>query len=631
MKAGLEIHQQLATGKLFCECPCELADLTQGSFVRRLRAVVGETGTADRAAQAQTRRGLRYRYEVSPHSCLVEADEEPPHALNPRALEVALTMAELLGARVVDEIQVMRKTVVDGSNTSGFQRTALIAVDGAVVVGGKRISIPSICLEEDAARKVRESSEEVTYRLDRLGIPLLEIATGPEISGGQEAREVAEALGALLRATRRVKRGLGTIREDLNVSIEGGARVEIKGVQELRAIPQFVDNEVDRQTLLLKVREDLRARGATVPSGPPADVSSCFASTGSKGIRETLSKDGRVLAVPLPGFAGRLGTSKTGPERLGRELADHARAMGSGGILHSDELPAYGVSAEEVALVRSALGLGDPERDAFVLVASAPPVAERALSAVRARAREALEGVPEETRDPSLEARTRYSRPLPGRHRMYPETDVAPIPIPSARLEEVRRHLPERPEAMLQRLEGRSGLASDLARKLLRDGEVEVFDLLVAKGHSVPLVARLLTQELPALESEMGAPIAEEDAARVEALDPLLAAVEAGRFAKEGLAPVLRRRFQEHLDLEQAISGAGLAGPVGEDLESLARGIVDANLPLLQEKGPAAFQPLMGDLMAKVRGRKDGKEVASTLRKVLNERLASLSSGAPKA
>ncbi|MFI5413972.1 MAG: Glu-tRNA(Gln) amidotransferase GatDE subunit E, partial [Candidatus Lutacidiplasmatales archaeon] len=238
MKAGLEVHQQLAVGKLFCACPAELTETVTDAFARSLRASGGESGTVDVAAALQASRGLLYRYEAGPSSCLVEMDEEPPHPLNEEALDTALTLALLLHAHPVDEVEVMRKIVVDGSNTTGFQRTALIAVDGELELGGRRYSIPTICLEEDAARKIRESPGEVTYRLDRLGIPLVEVATGPEIVSGQEAREVAEEIGALLRATKRVRRGIGTIREDVNVSIEGGHRIEVKGVQELRMIQE---------------------------------------------------------------------------------------------------------------------------------------------------------------------------------------------------------------------------------------------------------------------------------------------------------------------------------------------------------------------------------------------------------
>src|SRR5712691_2022866 len=220
LKVGLELHQQLATHKLFCECESGLVDDPGGMrFRRRLRPTPSEMGEIDAAAIEEAKRQLTFVYETTPNSCLVEADEEPPHPPNPGALDIA----------------------IDGSNTAGFQRSALVAMDGHLDVNGKRIGVPTILLEEDAARKLGEAEGEVVYRLDRLGIPLVELATTPNIETPDEARDVALTFGSLLRATRKVKRGIGTIREDLNVSIEGGARIEIKGVQELRMIATFVE------------------------------------------------------------------------------------------------------------------------------------------------------------------------------------------------------------------------------------------------------------------------------------------------------------------------------------------------------------------------------------------------------
>ena len=263
IKVGLEIHQMLDTrGKLFCECPTTLRhDKPHLVFKRWLRVAKSELGEIDPAALFEYEKGRIYHYEAYMDSvCLVEMDEEPPHSLNREALRIALTIALMLNCRVVDEVHVMRKIVIDGSNTTGFQRTALIGFDGYVEIGEKRIPILTICLEEDAARKISEDKEKVIYRLDRLGIPLIEIATGPVISSPKEAGLVARKIGQLLRMTGRVKRGLGTIRQDLNVSVKGGARVEIKGVQELELIPKIVELEVKRQVELLRIRDELRNR-----------------------------------------------------------------------------------------------------------------------------------------------------------------------------------------------------------------------------------------------------------------------------------------------------------------------------------------------------------------------------------
>jgi glutamyl-tRNA(Gln) amidotransferase, subunit E len=266
-KAGLEVHQQLNTGgKLFCRCPTILRDEKEVSYTLRryLRASESELGEIDRAARAEEKIGRKITYIGYDTTCLVENDEEPPRPLNEEALEISLVVASLLRMKVVDWVYVMRKTVIDGSNTAGFQRTAFVASDGVIESNMGDVEIDTLCLEEDAAQKLREDKGEVTYSLDRLGIPLIEMGTAAEIRSPMHGREIAEKLGMVLRSTGRVKRGIGTIRQDVNVSIRGGARVEIKGVQNLRSIEEVMEKEVLRQIELLKVRDELKNRGTTV-------------------------------------------------------------------------------------------------------------------------------------------------------------------------------------------------------------------------------------------------------------------------------------------------------------------------------------------------------------------------------
>ena len=225
-RCGLEIHQQLEGKKLFCSCPASNSVKQPDIKVeRKLKAVAGETGDIDIAAEFEMSKKKKFVYESnSEDTCLVEYDEEPPHEMNSQALEAAIKIALLLNAKIVDEIQVMRKTVVDGSNVSGFQRTALVAMDGFVDSSLGRVRIPIICLEEEAAQKLKEGRDFVRYKLDRLGIPLIEIATGADIKSPEHAREVAAHIGMILRSVENVKRGLGTIRQDVNISIEEGSR-----------------------------------------------------------------------------------------------------------------------------------------------------------------------------------------------------------------------------------------------------------------------------------------------------------------------------------------------------------------------------------------------------------------------
>jgi len=248
-KCGVEIHQQLETEKLFCRCPSTVHDEHPDIIVRRrLRAVKGEQGEIDIAASFEESKEKGFVYEgCSTSSCLVELDEEPPHSVNAEALRIALEIAMLVNATVVDHIRFMRKIVIDGSNVSGFQRTALIAVDGYLDTSLGKVAIPTICLEEESAKKIKDGKNEATYRLDRLGVPLIEIGTDASIKNPEHAKEVAEKIGLILRSTEKVKRGLGTIRQDVNVSIRGGARTEIKGFQDLRSIPKVIEFEIQRQ------------------------------------------------------------------------------------------------------------------------------------------------------------------------------------------------------------------------------------------------------------------------------------------------------------------------------------------------------------------------------------------------
>ncbi|MBS3175619.1 Glu-tRNA(Gln) amidotransferase subunit GatE [Candidatus Woesearchaeota archaeon] len=263
-KAGIEIHQQLETGKLFCRCPSIVHDKNPDIHLkRRLTARAGEGGKIDVAALAEMRKAKEFSYEAcSTSSCLVEADEEPPLLMNEEALQIVIQVAQLVHAKIIDEIQVMRKIVIDGSNVSGFQRTALVAVNGYIETSRGRVSIPGVNIEEESAKKIETTEQGVKYRLDRLGVSLIEISTGPELADPEHVKEAAEKIGMILRSTGKMKRGIGTIRQDVNVSIAGGARTEIKGFQDLRSIPQVIVFEIERQQKLIsegkKVESEVR-------------------------------------------------------------------------------------------------------------------------------------------------------------------------------------------------------------------------------------------------------------------------------------------------------------------------------------------------------------------------------------
>ncbi len=623
-KAGVEIHQQLDTAKLFCSCQSELLEDIDTSILRRLSPTQSEMGELDAAALAEASRSLVFNYEANGSVCLMEADEEPPHPVNSEALEIGLLVAHLLHARPVDEVHYMRKIVIDGSNTTGFQRTALFARDGYLEVADHRLGVYGLWLEEDAARRIEEgvtrgTERQATFRLDRLGIPLIELATAPDVRTPAEMRVVAESLGTLLRATKRVKRGLGTIRQDLNVSIAGGVRTETKGVQDLRAIPDYVAEEVERQRGLIAVREDLRARGVTEADVPsePMDITSVLEATGSQVLAGAIEAGGVVLAMRLSGFAGLL----KGPDvdgvrrRLGTELAGYAISMGLKGVFHSDELPAYGVTAEEVDVVSSALGC--QEGDAFVLAAGPEAMTHAAMGAVSSRARAALGDMLPEVRGARPDGTTRYLRPLPGSARMYPETDVPPVRITPELVAAVAEIPVEMPRQWIERISREMGLAPAQAEQLMNRGEDERFEAL-AKDHDPKLVGVVLLSVLPELENEG----ASTEAVTEQALVDLLSGVGDGLYSKEAMPQVLGRMLEHGEDARSAAEALGLGEVSIDDVASRVEAIVREREAFVRERGKGAMGPLMGEVMKEFKGQVDGAELSRLLGEAIDRVLS---------
>ncbi len=619
LKVGLEVHQQLETQiKLFCHCKPELfIEEPEITFLRRLRPTQSELGQIDPAAYFEFQKGVKILYEADRYTaCLVEMDEEPPHPLNMKAVEIALTVALMMNANPVDEIHVMRKTVIDGSNTTGFQRTCIIALNGQIKVGEKTVPIQHISLEEDAARKTGEEGTTIRYRLDRLGIPLIEIATAPVINTPKEAGEVALAIGKILRATKRVKRGLGTIRQDLNVSISGGALTEIKGVQELELIPLVVEYEVQRQLNLMKISEELEKAGATPETLKEEffDVTEVFRQTACKVIRKALEKGHVVLAVKLPNFGGFLKRELMPGIRLGTEMADRARFWGRvGGIFHTDELPAYGITAQEVEALRKAVGA--QEKDAVVFVADGRENAEDALRAVLERAREAIRGVPEETRAANPDGTTRYMRPRPGAARMYPETDIPPIQVTEELINRIRQSLPELPEQRLERLMREYALNQKLAKQIMDSEYTELFETIVKESQVTPTtIAVFLTETMKALKRDR-IPVEKVPETKIR---EIFKALGAGEITKEALPDIVAWLSKnEDKTVKEAVESLGLKTLTREELEKIIDGIIAKNKDLIEKSGAKAFSIIMGMVMKEVRGRANAETVSELIKQRL--------------
>jgi glutamyl-tRNA(Gln) amidotransferase subunit E len=599
-KSGLEIHSQLDTQhKLFCDCPTVRSEEFPNEIKRKLRAVAGELGEIDVAALLEFEKDLEFAYKSNADtSCLVELDCEPPHELNAEALDVTLQVCKLLDSRVVDEIHIMRKTVIDGSNTSGFQRTALVGIGGSVETSKGPVGITNVQLEEDAATPIEKTGSSIVYRLDRLGIPLIELGTKPEIVDPDHLKETALRIGSLLRITGKSKREIGSIRQDLNVSIRDGARVEIKGAQEPHLFPLIAEREVQRQLTLLEVRGELKKNKACV--GAAADLTSLFKESKCNFMRKAPC----VMGLALHGFGGVLGKEVQPGRRIGTELSDYAKTGGIGGIVHSDEdLSKYSITEENA--IRQRLGLGI--KDAFVLVACEQKLARRALALVSKRATLLSAGVPSEVRKALKDGNTSYMRPMPGSARLYPETDCPPVLMTPARLKSVKIH--EKPEMALKKLLT-LGLSKDLAEKLVNSPNLALFNGI--KSKSPGLVASTLVDTVVALR---------RDAFEVDRLSDkhfveLFQLYEQGLFAKESIPPILEAlTLNPGKPVKDVVEALGFAKLSEKQVRQKVKAIAAKNKDALASTN--AFSIVMGEVMKELRGKADGGLIAKVVKEEL--------------
>ena len=568
LKAGLEIHQQLNCGKLFCNC--DASDIGKNLlFRRKLHATSSEMGEVDIAAKTEQIKLFTY-YNKS-CNCLIYADEEPPRGPNEDAVRIALQFAKLVGAKVVEEMHFMRKVVVDGSNTSGFQRTGLIATGGEIEYNGKILELDQLCLEEDSCRHGDENHE---YLLDRLGIPLLEITTKPQLNDSKDVQSAAKAIGRLLRACN-VRRGLGTIRQDVNVSVNNGQRVELKGFQDLSSMPKVVENEVKRQTTLNKIEKG-NIDKVTV-------VNDCFK-----------EKKEFALALRIDDWKGILG-NKNSPKnhvRMGKELADYAKRAGMNGIMHSDELPAYGIDGDETNQIKRKLKC--KENDAFILIFGEEKKVENAMNLVIERIK--TKGVPAEVRKVTPENLTKYLRPMPGASRMYPETDIAPFQISGINV--------SKPKTLDER-EKNLPLNDEESKQLVNRELDEKFNYLNDKYEIPKLISRILLHTLPQLKDE-GENISMGD------LEKVLDLFKDGVLVKEGIPYAL---IQSSNNEEIKITSGDIDDEVNEFIDDL----IKDKEQFIKERGMGAVGALMGPVMSEFRGKMDGGDINKILMKKIEE------------
>jgi glutamyl-tRNA(Gln) amidotransferase subunit E len=615
---GLEIHQQLATGtKLFCQCPVVKSEELPLSFERRLRPTQSELGQIDPAAVFEFNKGRVNLYRWNPESsCMVEADEEPPHPPSKDAIETALIVGEMLGSRAVDEVHVMRKIVIDGSNTSGFQRTAIIALGGMLPVDGFQVGVQTITVEEDSSRVLKEGAQAREYALDRQGVPLVEIALDHVVGYPERVEAIALSLGRLLRSTGRVARGQGTIRQDLNVSVLGGQVVEVKGVQKLNLIAKVVRYEETRQMGLVKIAEEIKKRGIAEVECRASAATGTMKKTASPVLKRILQKGGVVTCVSVSGFAGLFGLEPFPRIRLGKELAEIARTNGLGGVIHSDEFAKQGVTEQESLALR-ALG-GSDSRAGLVLVAGETQErVDTVAELVMERLRRAPTGVLGETRAATDEGETRYQRPRPGAARMYPETDIPEIVVTEEWKRSLKKMLPVPWKERVASYSRKYSLSEEAALQLYDSDNSKLFEDLAAKLKLEPSVIASILVEAPVRLSREGV---DESKLTAEALTSVLVAVDAGRFAKEAAVDVLRAIGKgEARDVDGAVSKLGLTGMSDEELNKIIDGVLKRNKAIIRDKGDRAFSVLMGEVMKLARGKVDGQKVSKLLKQAIDK------------
>ncbi|MEX1053770.1 MAG: Glu-tRNA(Gln) amidotransferase subunit GatE [Nitrosopumilaceae archaeon] len=623
LKVGLEIHQQLATDKkLFCSCIPTESEEYPIKFSRKLRVAKSELGEYDPTAIFERSKDKTIIYYANPaSSCLVEQDEEPPHEVNRKAKEIVLLIASSLKSAIFSEIHVMRKLVIDGSNTSGFQRTMLVAQGGYLDVDGVKIGVQSICLEEDAAKLLSDTVETREYSLDRLGIPLVEIALEPVSGKPTDIKKIALTLGRLLRATKKVERGLGSIRQDVNVSIQGGSIVEVKGVQKLDQLEKVIEYEAKRQHGLMiiadrlkKIEIDRIARERDVK-----DVTEIFKNCKSKIVQKALKEGAVVRAIRIKNFSGMFGFEPYEGIRLGKQLGELVRFFGLGGIFHSDELPNYGIDNYEIQEIKKTLEL--EQNDGFLILAGDLQKIDAVVESIIKRIEDAKTGVPAETRAATSTGETIFLRPRPGASRMYPETDIPPLIVTKDELVDAQKMAPESWEETISNLQKTYQLNTQLAEQIFDSSYFDLFEMICQDKRISPnFAASVLCGTITNLERRG------LDAGLLKPTEILIVFqfLADNKIAKESLEMIFERIMSgEAHSVVDAIEKAAISNMDANELDRLLTDIVEANLKIIQEQGLRSIGPLMGIAMKTMRGKVDGKMINQILENKIKEQLRS--------
>jgi glutamyl-tRNA(Gln) amidotransferase subunit E len=622
LRCGVEIHQQLYTEKkLFCRCPAGYyTSRYDARVIRHMRPTLSELGEYDGTALMEFKTKKNITYLLDRRSvCTYELDDTPPFEINLDAVDIVLEICMALGCKIVGEIHVIRKQYLDGSIPTGFQRTAIIGVDGSIPYKDRSIGIIQVSVEEDSCREVSDDGHQIVFRTDRLSMPLIEVVTEPQMYTPEEAAEVVRLLGRVMRSTGRVRRGAGASRQDVNVSVEGGTRVEIKGVPSISLIPELVAGEGVRQRALLDICAQLKNSKKTVEkvSGQPIDVADIFENTKTEVLQNAAENHCTIKAMRIRGMREVIEMQVGVRRTIADELAGRVRVIAcldqAPIIIHCGNYANFDVSEEEWKSVQEKVG--SEAHDAIVLLWGPPNDVELGMVEILDRLRELWDGVPNETRQVIPDGMTDFERILPGPDRMYPDTDSPPLAVPEEWLDKVKEKINEPVWECEKRL-NQDRLPADAIDLLAISPRIKLYDSIVKKGGEKRSTGIALSQKWTALERE-GVAL---DKLSSKLVEELFGAANSGRITMKGVELLLEDAAETpELGAGELIEKRGFRSWSDTELKDAVKTVLDGVSAPKTTETEAQVRYYMGEVMPQFIGSALGSKVCEIVTKVHGE------------
>jgi glutamyl-tRNA(Gln) amidotransferase subunit E len=610
-KSGLEIHQQILTEKkLFCRCPAgHYSKDFDAEILRHMRPTLSEMGVYDGTALMEFKTKKDILYHINRQTvCTYEMDDTPPFLMNDDALDIALGIGMLFNCNIIDELHIARKQYLDGSIPTGFQRTAIYALDGWIPYKDKKVKIVQMSIEEDSCREVSDIGHIRVYKTDRLGMPLIETVTEPAMKTPDEVAEVAWILTNTVRSTHQVRRGLGAAREDVNVSVSGGTRIEIKGVPKISLIPLLTYNEAMRQWNLLRLKEELNNRGITQDSfvAESFDITKFLKKPHYAPLKSAVEKGYRIKSVVLKGFAGLLRWQTQTDNYFSNEISDRVRVIAClttiPNLIHSDS-KGDNIPSSDWTAIRKFSNAAD--NDTLVIVWGNEEDSKTAVNEIIIRAKEATIGVPSETRQGSRDGTNGFERILPGADRMYPDTDLPPMSITQQRLDKIKVGLPEKywiRHAWYKEL----GIPEDTIQELSISKYALLFKKSINEWNINPTAAAVILIQYPKRLKKKGLNIG---ILNEDILGNLLKYFASGNIPRDAILSVMEKILNNGSYSDDVILSPASDDEVKKEINSSMEVLKNVSLRNEMNRGSV----LMGILMKKLRGRIPASVIAERI------------------